>query len=118
MSKRIAIFLLAIITAFAGVSICPRGVRACSVSPGAAHKCCGQAGALRKANCCKDAAQPAPTTAAARIDQHSGTATLPALVTSPASASITAHSRTIGCGADYGPAPPGTLLTHHTALLL
>jgi len=117
MSKRIAILLLALATAFAGVSVCPRGVRACSVSPGAAHKCCGQAGALQKPSCCKGAADRAPTTVTARLHTDASTGTA-VLVASSVSAPALARHRTLVDTFIRGLAPPGPLLTHHTALQL
>lgn len=124
MLRRAAVVLLATVLAFAGLTVgaCPQA--RCAMRQAPAMDCCRQAGpdeALRlsKPNCCPPVAQIAPPAAPAAVDRPADTIAytaalaVPVVLPAPAPRRAAAPSRI-----DPGLAPPGTLITQHTALLL
>ena len=121
MSKVFAVLLLVATVAGAGIRPCPQAMRSCSTAKQIGHDCCGARTALRAVDCCcpnrVQEATPLLSTAA----QHDH---LPAKVLvasavyldSPTTAATPPGLR--WDRPDHGLAPPGTLVTQHTALLL
>jgi len=116
MVRRLGILMLAVTTLLASTSICPRGVRACSVAPRASHRCCGHRNALGPPSCCSTASQAVPSQAGTVVGNQgdrtplSPVASVLPAPTIPFAAPLARPS--------YCLPPPDTLFTRHTALLL
>jgi len=119
MSRKLAILLLALSMISAGLATCPRGAVACALLQQANHQCCGNHLSLRTRDCCRGERLPTPafTSGAA----GNGATHLAKLLVTSASCLLTPAQPARGfppSDHQYGLAPPDTLVTRHTSLLL
>ena len=84
------------------------------------HRCCGHHSTLQATNCCADGSRtPAVKAGSTDLEQRPSDKLLVAVAWQTMVATSVAHARLpLCCQARYGPAPPHTPVTEHTALLL
>ena len=117
MRRRLATLLLAVAVILTGITACPRG-GACAVMQQAAHKCCHHSVTFRSSNCCDTGNQLAQRALGTeRCVEHGK---MPLALTAVLSADMQASAPLAITGVEItrGLAPPGTLITQHTSLLL
>ena len=121
MAKRLALLVLIGTVAFAGLASCPRGVLACSISARAARGCCGEQITLEARNCCTRGLQVgSPVLGTTGAERANGPATKHLTVATllPLSLYHFPDPVTPAASSHRALAPPHTLLSQHTALLL
>lgn len=121
MSRVLAVLLLVATVAGAGLRPCPQAMPACPAAKQIAHDCCGARTALRMVDCCcpSRVQETTPVLGTAAPHDH-----LPAKVLVATALYLDSPTAAANLFAlrwdrlDHGLAPPRTLVTQHTALLL
>ena len=119
MLQRAVILVLVTVVVGAGVTTCPRPVKACAMSVQVQHACCDHV-ALRTSRCCCGTGQRTAqlvSTAGPLQQDHGLKLQVAALGWQPSiteAVALTAHRMR----ASHGPAPPDTLIHSHIQLLL
>ncbi len=116
-----AIAVLAAAVMFGGLVGCPRSGLACPMHKAmSGHRCCDHHSTLQATDCCTHGSQ-APAVKAGSTDPEqrpSGKLLVAVAWQTMATTSVAQVRVPLWCQARYGPAPPHTPVSEHTALLL
>jgi hypothetical protein len=120
MTRRLAVALLALLVAQTGVAVCARGVQACSALRAATPECCTN-GSLAASDCCCPAKGAQAATSLPASELAKTPVLNPLLVVLPVTVAPMPPTRLSALASQHprrALAPPDTLLSRHTSLLL